>query len=331
MGKSKQQTQFVNKDWMSIAGLKRFSHEAMATVFELFILHPDGIYAEQAAWAAFDELDRLEAELSKFIENSDIARINNLAANQPLQVGLATTECLKLAIKLYEQTNGALDVTVGTLMECWLNKDKTLKKPSEEQLTLARERIGTNLITLDESNHTVQLKTEGLQVDLGGIGKGYAVDKMAELLAEWSIDTALISSGSSTVLAVGRPEGKKGWPLTISHPPRRFASQTRSSGGKKILARIQLSEGALSGSGLQKGEHIINPRSGKPVEGKSAAWAWADNAATSDALSTAFMIMNTDEIEEYCREQAETQVMVILQDKKTGSEKIFQYGRWSEF
>ena len=117
MNEPPQETCYVNSNCASIEGMKRFSHEAMATTYELLIVHStkgrlmaeDEHYAGQAAVAAFDEVDRLERELSRYIENSDIARINNLPANQPLQLGLDTFECLKIAQRLYAQTNGAFD------------------------------------------------------------------------------------------------------------------------------------------------------------------------------------------------------------------------------
>ena len=114
MTQPESRTCFIKGDWDSISGIHRFYHEAMATTFEVTILSEDSRYAQQAARAAFDELDRLEAELSRFIENSDISRINNLAANQPLRIGLATFECLQLSVEIYNDTNGAFDITFGS-------------------------------------------------------------------------------------------------------------------------------------------------------------------------------------------------------------------------
>ncbi|MHC4541958.1 MAG: FAD:protein FMN transferase [Planctomycetota bacterium] len=164
------------------------------------------------------------------------------------------------------------------------------RTPSPEELDHARLHTGTHLLEFDEREHTIRLSASPVRVDLGGIGKGYAVDRVAELLGEWSIETALISGGYSSVLAMEAPPGMDGWPLTLSDPADR----------KKILMRPRLRAGALSGSGVEKGGHIISPRTGRPVEDRRAAWAAAPNATTGDALSTAFMIMEPDEIEQYC-------------------------------
>jgi len=307
----------------SISDARHFSHEAMATTFEIIILHKDTPYAKQAAWAAFDELDRLEAELSRFIENSDISRINNLAANQPLQIGLSAFECLQLSARIYDETDGAFDITIGSLMNCWLNEDKTIRTPSKEQLNKARQRIGTHLFKLDEAEHTVKLLTDELQIDLGGIGKGYAVDQMAKLLCDWSIDAALIHSGCSSALAIGAPPGAKGWPVTLSSP----------AGGKQTLACFHLQDRAISGSGLQKGRHIIDPRTARPVAGKSAAWACAPDAAAADALSTAFMVMSPEQVKQYCASHSDTLAMIVTgeQSAEAQKEKVLRYGHWKKF
>jgi FAD:protein FMN transferase len=313
---------FVGSSCDSIPDAHRFSHNAMATVFEIIIIHKDTAYAQQAAWAAFNELDKLEQQLSLFVENSDISRINNLTANQSLQIGLAAFECLQLCASLYAQTNGAFDITIGSLMDCWLSEDKTTRTPSKEQLKQARQRTGLHLIKLDETEHTVQLLTSHVQIDLGGIGKGYAVDQMAKLLGDWSIDAALIHGGYSSVLALGRPHGTKGWHLTLSNPANH----------NQTLAHLYLQDRAISGSGLQKGPHIIDPRTAQPAKGKRAAWACAPTAAAADALSTAFMVMSPSQIRKYCLSHPDTLAMVVAEGRagEAQKDKILRYGLWEQ-
>ncbi len=310
---------FIGSSCDSIPNAHRFSHNAMATVFEVIIVHKDARYAQQAAWAAFGELDKIEQQLSRFIENSDISHINNLPANLPLQLGPAAFECLQLCASLYGQTNGAFDVTIGSLMDCWLNEDKTMRTPSNEQLKQARQHTGLHLIKLNETERTIQLLTSHVQIDLGGIGKGYAVDQMAKLLNDWSIDTALINGGCSSVLALGSPHGTKGWHLTLSNP----------ANCEQTLARLYLRDRAISGSGLQKGPHIIDPRKAQPAKGKRTAWACASTAATADVLSTAFMVMSPDQIKKYCLSHSDTLAMVITEDR-AGKEKIWCYGLFEQ-
>ena len=214
--------------------VRRFSHEAMASVFEVHAVHPDQLYASQAAHAAFDLVDRLEGELSRFLPNSDIARVNRLAPGASTRVSPSTMECLVIARHVFDLTGGAFDVSIGT---------------------------GLRSLGLDVDDFLVRATKGGVRIDLGGIGKGYAVDRMADLLEEWGIESALVHGGFSSVLALGAPPGRDGWPLTLSEP-----------GASRVLGRLSVRQTALGASGLRKGDHIVDPRTGKPVRGRRAAW-----------------------------------------------------------
>jgi len=300
----------------SIIGAHRFRHDAMATVFEIIICYDDHEYARQAAYAAFDELDRIEQQLSRFVENSDISQISDLAPNELLILGPEAFQCLQLSLDMYAQTRGAFDVSLGALYDCWLDGDKNLRTPAHQDLDFARQHTGSDHITIDQFAHTVKVDISPLLIDLGGIGKGYAVDQMAALLSEWEIDTAFIHGGCSSVLAVGTPDGTNGWPVTLSHPNDR----------RITLARIELSDRTLGSSGLQKGCHIMDPRTAKPVDAKLAAWSCAPDAATADALSTAFMIMSEKQVDQYCHEHPDIMAMVVTQN-----ENILRFGPWGTF
>jgi len=245
----------------------RFSHEAMATVFEIHGAHADARYAAQAAQAAFGLVDRLEQELSRFIENSDVSRVNRLAAGQETRVSPWTMECLEIAWHVYGLTGGAFDPSIGS---------------------------GLERLELDPDEFTVRAREGGASLDLGGIGKGYAVDRMAQLLEEWEIPRALVHGGYSSVLALEPPPEQDGWPLTLRAPGR---------GG--VLARIRARQKAFSASGVRKGDHILDPRTGLAAHGRLAAWVAVSRedegaAAVADALSTAFMIQPAEEVAGLC-------------------------------
>jgi len=314
------ETQFVHSDWAAVPDVHRFSHQAMATTFEVLIQYEDRSYAQQAAKAAFDELDRIEAVLSRYLETSDVTQINHLPAERPLHIALDTLECLKISAETYAQTGGAFDVTVGLLVDCWRDKDKKPRTPSAEELQFARDHTGTDLILLDEPTCAVALLASPMRIDLGGVGKGHGVDRMAEMLRDWSIDRAMIHGGFSSVLALDAPHGTQGWPVTLSHPGDR----------SHTLARLQLAHVSVSGSGVEKGRHIIDPRTGQPVAGKLAAWSIAPDAARADALSTAFMVMTPDEAKEYCREHPTVRGLLILRENAATNqpERIVPVGAW---
>ncbi len=158
-----------------LADVRRFAHEAMATVFEVYAEHPDEQYAAQAAQAAFDLVDRLELELSRFLPNSDVTRVNHLAAGEYTRVSASTLECLVIARHMFDLTGGAFDISIGT---------------------------GLPSLELDADDFVVRATKGGVQVDLGGIGKGYAIDVVAELLEEWGLGRGLVHGGFSSVLAL---------------------------------------------------------------------------------------------------------------------------------
>lgn len=261
--------------------VQRFSHEAMATLFEVYVAHPDAGYAAQAAQAAFALVDDLERVLSRFLPNSDVGRVNHLGAGERTQVSPSTMECLLIARHAYTLTGGAFDVSLGT---------------------------GLPSLRLDPDGFLVHATTDAARIDLGGIGKGYAIDRMGALLEEWGLAQALVHGGFSSVLALEAPAGREGWPLTLSDPGDR----------SRILARLSAQQTALGASGVRKGEHIIDPRTGAAASGRRAAWAAAPRpevpgagasagptprvaaAAVTDALTTAFMLMSVEAIAALC-------------------------------
>ena len=315
------QTPFVVSDWSAVPDVHRFAHQAMATTFEVIIQYEDRSYAQQAARAAFDEVDRLEGHLSRFLETSDVTWINHLPAGQPVQLSLDAFECLKISAEVSAETGGAFDVTVGLLVDCWLDKAKKMPRtPTPEELDFARAHTGMDLILFDEPTHAVALTDSPIRVDLGAVGKGYAVDRMAEMLREWSIDRALLHGGFSSVLALDAPQGMPGWPVTLSHPKDR----------RRTLARVMLQGVSVGGSGVEQGRHIIDPRTGEPAEGKIAAWAIAPDAARADAISTAFMVMTPDEVRAYCVEHPSVRALLVTGGDTSGEpdECIVPAGEW---
>ncbi len=262
-----------------------FAHAGMATEFEVVIAQPgmDEAAARSAAHAIFAEIERLEEELSRFRPTSEVWRISSLRSGQSAIVDLATWDCLALAQAVFKETAGAFDITIGPLMQLWKNQDGTPRTPALEEIDSVRPRIGSHLYTLDEAELRVTVHADKLVFDLGGIGKGYALDQAVRVLEEHNIQHALISAGESTILALGHAPGYQGWPITLHlAEPRDYL----------------LCDRALSCSGFAvKGSHIINPRTYTPLPvSDQRSYVLAPTAALSDALSTAFMVMPPDEV-----------------------------------
>jgi len=295
----------------------RFSHEAMATVFEVLVHGQEAEYAQQAAWAAFDEVDRIEADLSRFRPGSDISRINAAQAGTLHRVSLSTFECLQAAARIHAETGGAFDVTVGSLLALWRpGEGGGVAAPSHAELAAARARTAMDLVYLSPTEPAVGLKADGVRVDLGGIGKGFAVDRMMEVLGDWSIAAALAHGGLSTVRAIGCPPGKPGWRVVLGDPEAETGD----------LGAVHLKDASFSGSSIVHKRHIIDPRSGRPVEGRLGTWVRCESAAVCDALSTAFTVMSVEEVREYCGQHPNVSAMLAVRD--SGGRKDLRFGKW---
>lgn len=249
-------------------GYHTFAHEAMATTFAVHIAGHPAAYAGQAAAAAFRELDRLEGELSRYVESSDIARANRLAEGDDIVIGEDALRCLLLAARVSHDTGRAFD-------------------PSYASVFAAGAADDAPAFALEPECHRLISLVPRLHLDLGAIGKGYALDCLAGVLEEWSIGRACLQSGGSTALALDPPEGEAGWPVGVGDPP-----------AERVL---DLKRHALSGSGIAvKGAHVIDRRTGRAAARRTRVWALAGTAALSDALSTAFFVMDDDTIAAFC-------------------------------
>jgi thiamine biosynthesis lipoprotein ApbE len=246
---------------------------------------------------------------------------------EALIIGLETYECLTIAEKVRIDTEGAFDINVRSLIQFpgslgELRAGKKLSPlpsltkgggPGFEKSTpeIAAHEFPSLELVQTSSGFEARLHSgkksliRSLEIDLGGIGKGYALDKALTFLLDWGIERALVHGGTSTVAALGSPPSigpaVRGWPVGVG------------GGWPEAPDQVLLTGRALSGSGTEvKGKHIMDPRTGLPARAHLAAWASHPSAAEADALSTAFMVMATAEVEEYCRLHPEVWALVII-------------------
>ncbi|MCW8850336.1 MAG: FAD:protein FMN transferase, partial [Melioribacteraceae bacterium] len=219
-----------------------FSHHAMNTIFKLFLVEKDKKYSEQAAHEVFKELDLLEDKLSRYRPNSEISKINNLLPGEFEVVSEDTLNCLIKSIEIYDLTSGLFDISIGELVQKY--------KGNDDNIYVAK-KSGMNALLVHPHNHQV-LVTDKINLDLGGIGKGYASDKIEEILIEWEINNFLISCGNSTIKVSNT---NFNWPITLSNPINNVS-----------FKEFNFSYGSISSSGLVKGAHIINPKTFTPVD-----------------------------------------------------------------
>ena len=266
----------------------------MATFARVTCLGKNQELCRTALDKAFGEMERIENLLSKFKESSDIYRVNNLGAN-PVKVSKETFEVIKKVKLFCEASDGVFDISISPLLELWgfYNKGKIRSEVSDGVLREKLSLIGSDKIILDEDRYTVYFKIPGMAIDLGGVAKGYAVDKARDVMINLGVKNALINIGGE-VYCLGQGNNRKGWSIGIQHPVR----------PDKIIAVINLKDKAVSTSGAYENfvelngrrlGHIINPKTGYPVEGELVSvTVVADDCITTDALATAVFVLGKE-------------------------------------
>lgn len=284
--------------------LHAFTHEAMNTEFGFRIRHAKPDYARQAAHAAFAEVDRLETLLSRYAEGGDVWRINHAKTGETITLSEDVHACLMQALEIFAATKGAFDVTVGNA--ALLARKYGAGKIPSAKLGETLARSAKAMVSISPDEFSVHVAKRGMSIDLGAIGKGYALDRARALLAEWEIKHALLSAGGSSLLAIGEEKraaiSARGAAklhgleniITAKPKPGGWLMNVR---GEKQAAPLTLHDCALGASGTSVlGRHIIDPRRGGQSYTHVRAWALAPTAAVADALSTAFMTMMPHEI-----------------------------------
>jgi thiamine biosynthesis lipoprotein len=279
----------------------RFGHVAMNTPLVVAIAGEDPTYAEQAASAAFKEADRIELLLSRFNPSSELSQINALRAGQFVRVSPDLLDCLLAAERIWRQTEGAFDINTGPLRDCWRDEQGREKHPAPDQIAKAMARTGMEHLRFCPEKFAVAVVTDGIGLDLGAIGKGFAADRMTDVLRSPYLIRSALVGGASTVYALGSPPGESSWPLALS-----------DLAGQRPLGFVRLSNAALGASGTEyQGRHILDPREGRPADCRACTYCIAPTATEADALSTAFAVMSTDEVDRYCREHPGVSAVLI--------------------
>ncbi|HTM26126.1 MAG TPA: FAD:protein FMN transferase [Vicinamibacterales bacterium] len=287
----------------------RIHRIAMACRFEV-MLSSDDAADVSAARAALDEADEIEAILTVFRETSDVVDLNNRAAAEPVRVAPALFALLERSAELHARTEGAFDITSTPLSRCWGFLKREGRLPPDDAIEHARTLVGMRHVHLDSAQRTVRFDHGGVELNFGAIGKGYALDRMGEVLRARGTRRALLSAGRSSVLALGGHG--RGWPIDVRP---RLASRK--------VGRLWIRSGAVgtSGAGEQFIEvegrrygHVIDPRTGRPAFGVLGASVIAPDAASADALSTAFLIAGPDLATRYCAAHPGTMAVLVMDD-----------------
>lgn len=270
------------------------ARNAMATRFEIVLHGSNATILRAAGEEALDEITKLESQLSLYKPTSEIARINARAAFEPVRVTPLVFNLLKHARDLTQQCNGTFDITIAPLVRCWGFMNGTGHAPDPQHLAAARECIGIGHVHFDDARQTIRFDREGVMLDLGAIGKGFAIDRAADLLREAGIESALIHGGTSTVYAIGKPTDADAWKIAIANT----LGAPKSDSARLPIVTLHdeaLSVSAIWGRSFEKDGkilgHVIDPRTGEPTQGAQLSAVVTKSATDSDALSTALLVL----------------------------------------
>jgi thiamine biosynthesis lipoprotein len=288
--------------------------------------YPNG---SAAALEALDLVDRLESQMTVYRPDSEISELNARAFDQAVEVEPKLFRVLERGIELYRDTRGAYDLTAGPLSRVWGFYRRAGRVPSDDELAEAMSRVGADRLDVDCERRSVRFLAPGMEINLGSIGKGYALDRCAELMADNGIQHYLLHGGQSSVLARGSrghfsPDvaaSSEGWWIGVRHPER----------PQQRLVEVRVFNRALATSGsavqffLYDGKrygHILDPRSGQPAEGTRSATVLAPTAAEADAISTACYVMGRDAALDFCRQRPEIGLIIVSPGLKSGSIQV---------
>jgi thiamine biosynthesis lipoprotein len=266
------------------------SDDAMGTTFSVVLYAPDHAAAEAAAEAALAEAHRLDNLLSNYIPDSEWSRVNREAAHRPVRISRELFDLIAACLEYSRQSEGAFDITVGPLMKTWGFFRGEGSLPPASAVSDAMRVVGYRHVVLDRAARTVTFDGEGVEIDPGGIGKGYAVDRMVDVLRRQGVAAARVSGGGSSIYGLGAPPDEpRGWKTPVRDPadPRQAA------------AEVWLKDASLSTSGGYEKffrangrvyAHIMDPRTGYPADGTAAVSVVAPRTIDSEAWAKPFFV-----------------------------------------
>jgi thiamine biosynthesis lipoprotein len=287
------------------------AHPAMGTIYTIDLYANSEAQANQVARDCFDEVDRIEALLSNYRPSSELSRISREGADGSVTTDPETFAFLETSFDWSRRSGGAFDLTVGPLMRTWGFFYDHGEVPSDAKLRAAAEQFGWQRVVLDPATRSIHFADHRrMELDPGGIGKGYAVDRIVTILRQQHVTAALISAGTSTIYALGAPPEAAGWSVRVPDP----------ANAARTLSTVVLRDTSLSTSGctekffIQNGHrycHILDPRTLRPVEGTLQTTVIAPSATDSDALSLITFVMKSRASAVLLQELPETGALIV--------------------
>ena len=294
-----------------------FRHEStrlsMACAYTIVAYGPDAATLPPAVEAALDEVDRIDRLMSHYRPESPLSRLNREAADGPVAVDLELFDFLADCMRYSRESGGAFDVTVGPRMKAWGFFRGEGRLPSAVELSEVRGKIGFAHVTLDARERTVRFDRAGVELDLGGIAKGYAVDRAVSVLRSRGIKAALVSAGGSTIYGLGAPPERRGWEVTIQDPVHANRVASKSLLRDRALSVSGSYEKSFEVAGVRYG-HIMDPCTGRSVTDVLSVAILTGSGTAGDALDDAFFVLGVAGSREYMKRLPPTEALLFLPD-----------------
>ena len=285
------------------------AYPSMGSLMEIQIVSGNRSNLELALQHAFSDLDRLESLISNYRSGSEVSRLNQRYRERYIKatrVSEDTFRLLRLSRFFWEKTQGAFDSTVGPLSHLWGFFDGVLTWPRESDLKSCMEIVGMRYLEIDFEEKAVRLTRPGMALDFGAIGKGYAVDQVADILKDHGVVNALISFGGSTHYGIGSAPGQEGWWIFLDES--NLASKQILKDRALSTASNRIQHWVRNGKNYG---HILDPRTGFPTSFLGSVSVLAPTATASDALATAFVVLGPEDSARVLRKHPEWEVIFV--------------------
>jgi len=311
----------VAVSFISCAGKDRADADSgyqviMGTFAHVITVAEDSGTAEKYVRAALEEIHNVDNLMSDYKSDSEISKVNSQAFEKAVKVSESTYEVLQRSVEFSKMTDGAFDITVGPLVALFRQAKENKVAPSEEQIALAKSKVGFEKLKLDSENKTIQFSDEGMLLDLGGIAKGYAIDKAIEAAQRSGAIGAMVDIGGDVRCFGLPPEGKDHWLIGLQDP--NSAIEGIEGGGLRLVLKVTNSAVATSGDYQQfviiegkRYSHIMDRRTGTSAEGLSSVTIITDNATDADALATSVSVMGAEKGLALIEKLPNTEVILI--------------------
>ena len=310
--------------------IRRETRFLLGTMVEITVKGEEEVLAREAIEQAFREVEKIDDLMSPFKEDSEISRLNREGDRGPIRVSQDTFRVIRESLRFSELSDGAFDITIAPLLDLWDSSRKNKQLPEAEELREVLTLVNYGNILLDEEKRTVEFREKGMNINLGGIAKGYAVDKAIERLRHRGIKRAIVDAGGDLYL-LGRPFDKDFWVIGLRHPRKRG----------EILGVVKARDEAVATSGDyedyfildgKRYSHLLTPYTGKPVEGMLSVTVLAENALKADGLSTTIFVLGAEKGLKLANRLEGVEAIIISQGNSNGEMIISTTeglkGRW---